>query len=427
MSGSPTVLVLATLAVTLLLAPALVLFFGGWPTRRRLVVLALVVPLSLVLAAGEWLLLGSDFGVSVFQGAVAAASVCAILVVGLRSGRTRGYLVFSACWLLLVVVPIGYAAFDVLNGFLASRLGLLDFGGAGVIAISTGTAALAIVTISHPRGNAVGGLPRRSVAMFALCAIAGTIGWLALGTGAELVIDESTIILVRNELLGAAAGMVGWTVAQVINVRRATVAGVVAGMFAGSAVVLASLPWVSPLSVVIVAFGAGTLGHVVAVTARRKGAGPWATLLGALGVPGAVGLLATGVVAEPSGLIFSGHSELLASQLVGLVLIVAYSYVGALVLAFAVDRVLGLVGSSRYIDESVVRLYRAYQAGDEAAVRSLVHSGMSWPEGWDWRAVEVPVRSRRQRDGGIAVTFAGSKAVHVYRERDGLFDRMEFG
>lgn len=427
MSGSPTVLLFATLALTLLFAPALVIFFGGIPRRRTALVILASIPVTLVLASGEWLLLGSDLGVAIFQGAVAAASVCAVLVVGLRNGRVSGYLVFTGVWVVAVLVPVGFSAFDVRGGLLAAQVGMLDFGGASTVAICTATAALAITTISRPRGNAVGGVPRRSVAMLVFCAATGAIGWLALGTGAELVLDDTSLILVRNELLGATAGMAGWTLTQVINVRRATPAGVVAGLFAGSAVVLAALPWVSPLSAVVIGFGAGTLGHVTSATARSKGAGAWATLLGALGVPGALGLLATGVVAEPLGLIFSGHTELLVSQFAGVALVVAYSFVVALVLALIVDRVLGLVGSSRYVDESVMRLYRAYGSGDEDAVRGLVHSGMSWPEGWNWHAAGIPTRSRRRRDGGITVSFDGSETTHIYTERDGLFDRMELG
>ena len=91
MLGSPIVLLLATLAVTFLLVPALIIFFSGLQNRRNGAVIAVAFPASMLVACGEWLLLGSDVDVAVFQGAVAAAAVSVILAVGLRAGRVPGY------------------------------------------------------------------------------------------------------------------------------------------------------------------------------------------------------------------------------------------------------------------------------------------------------------------------------------------------
>lgn len=424
MTGSPIVLLLATLGIILLLTPALVLFFGGVPDRRRVLLLAVAAPATLVLAGTEWLILGSDLGVAVFQGAVAAASLCTILSVGLRTGHARGYLLFGGLWVSLVLVPVGFSLFDVRNGLLLARLGTLDFGGASIIAICTGTAAMALAAVSRPLGNAVGSVPR-GAAVLVSCAIAGLLGWLALSGGAELVVDETTLIVARNELIGAAAGAAGWMITQVVNVHRATIAGLVAGIFAGSVVILASSPWLTPLAVIVLGIGAGALGHVSAAAGRRRGVGPWATLVAVLLVPGAGGFLATGIVAAPAGLIFSGHGGLLASEVGGLVLVVGYGFAVTFLLAVLVDRTVGLLGSSRLVDEAIVRLYRAYASGDEDAVRGLVHPEMQWPPGWDWRTAPIPSRSRRLRGGEIAVSFPDSAVAHHYSERDGLFDRME--
>ena len=125
---------------------------------------------------------------------------------------------------------------------------------------------------------------------------------------------------------------------------------------------------------------------------------------------------------------YSGHIELLASQFGGLLLALGYSLVVALILAIVVDRTLRLVGSSRFIDETVLRLYRALGARDTEASSALLHPEMAWPPGWDPAApVPSPVRTRRLRGGWIAVQFADTALVHTYHERDGVFDRMELG
>lgn len=420
----PAVLLPATLGIALLLAPALALFFGGIPHRRNGVALVLAFPAALVLAAGGWLALGSELEVSIFQGAVAATSVTTILAIGLRFGRLRGYLVFAAVWVLLVLVPVGYSLFDVESGSLAVTLGALDFGGVSVIALCTGTAAAAISIVSRRLGNAVGPAPRRTGLTFAYCAVTGVAGLLAVSVGAELVLDATTQTLVANGLLASAAGTIGWAIAQVVNVRRATVAGLVAGAFAGSVVVLAASPWFDPTTAIVLGLGAGVLGHVSSVAARRTGAGAWATLLGVCLVPGALGMLAAGILADGPGLVYSGHIELLVSEFSALVLVLGYSFVVALVLALVIDRTMRLTGRSRLVDETIARLYESLRAGDLGD--APLHPDMKWPEGWDVTApVGVPVRTQRLRGGWIAVQFADGGLVHSYRETDGLFDQME--
>ena len=426
MTGSPSSLLVATLGIALFLAPALALFFGGIPDRRRALTLALSFLGTFALATGEWLLLGSDSGVAVYQGSLAASSVVALLAVGLRLGRLRGYLAFSVVWVTLVLVPVGFSLFDVASGALAGTLGTLDFAGVGVIALCTGTAAAAISIVSRSLGNAVGGFPRRTRITFLYCAVAGVIGLLAMNVGAELEIDATTVTLVGNELFAAGAGAIGWAIAQIANVRRATVAGLVAGVFAGSIVVLPASPWFDTTTVVVLGLGAGVLGHVSSVAARTTGGGTWATLLGVCLVPGALGMIAAGVVAHGPGLVYSGHIELLASQFSGLVLVLGYSLAISLLLALTIDRTMRLTGSSRFVDETIARLYAALQAGDLEAVSAAVDPEMQWPDGWDLAApVSVPVRTHRLRGGWIAVQFADGGLVHSYHESNGVFDRME--
>ena len=457
MTGSPIVLLLATAGITLLLAPALALFFGGRPDRRRRRAIAVAIPASMLVTAIGWMLLGADPGVAAFQGALAAAAVAVILAVGLRTGSIRGYAIFSALWLVLVILPVGYALFDVVHGPLVTALGTLDFGGASILALCTGTAAVAIAAVSRRRGNAVGGPPHRAVAAFAFSGLAALLGFVAVDIGSELVFDATTVTLAVNELWAALAGLGGWTIAQAVNVHRPTLAGLIAGMLAGSVVVLPASPWLDTTSVVVLALIAGALGHISAVAARRGGGGPWATVIGVLLVPGVVGFVGTGIVAQGLGLVFSGHIDLLSAQVGGLAIIVGYSLVVTVLIALLVHRAVGLTGSSRLIDETVMRLYAAQNARDLEGVLARLHPSVSWPNGWGGEILEgtdavralltrqwaelnpslVPVRSHRVRGGWIevdvhqvlrdrdGVVIADSTLVHAYREREGLFDRLE--
>ncbi len=431
MTGSPTVLLLATIGITVLLAPALALFFGGRPDRRRRRVIAVAIPASMLIATSGWMLLGSTLGVAAFQGALVATAVAVILAVGLRTGRVRGYAAFVVLWILLVLVPIGYALFDVVHGPLATSLGTLDFGGASILALCTGTAALALSLVSRRLGNAVGGPPERSRGDFALSAGVALLGWLSVDIGAELVLDGMTLTLALNELWAAFAGLLGWATAQTINVQRPTLAGLVAGLVAGSIVVLPASPWLDTASVVVLGLAAGILGQIAAVAARRSGIGMWATLVGVCLVPGTIGLLGAGIVARGLGLVFSGHADLLGAQASGLLIVVGYSFVATLVIAVAVDRTAGLVGSSRRIDETIVRLYGEVAVGDTEAVLARLHPDAR-DAAWAHELLQsgtnlTAQRSRRLRGGWIEVEVSagGVEVVHAYSERGGLFDRRE--
>ena len=440
-----------------LLAPALALFFAGIPTHRNALLIAGGIAGSLILAALDWLILGSPLDIAIFQGSLVSVAAAVVLAVGLRTGQVRGLVVFLTPWIVLVLVPVGYSVFDVVHGPLAASLGTLDFGGAGVIGISTGTAAIAIALASRSLGNAVGGWPRRGPVLFAAVALAALVGWIAVSAASELVLDTTTIQLVVNELLAALAGVVGWIAAQVVNVHRANAAGIVAGIIAGSVVVLPASPWLEPGSVLVLGVAAGILGHVTAVGTRRTGLGHWATVVGVLLVPSTLGLVSVGVLARGSGLIFSGHTDLLGGQLGGLVAVLGYSLVVSLLIAIVVDRLLRLTGSSRFVDETIVRLYAAFNERDTARLLDALHPAVEWPNAlagtylsgkdavlayWtrQWTEIDptvTPVRSRRLKGGRIAVevhqvvrdlaggVLSDGMTVHTYRERDGLLDRME--
>lgn len=431
MTGSPTVLLLATIGITMLLAPALALFFGGRPDHRRRWVIAVAIPASMLIATSGWMLLGSTLGVAAFQGALVATAVAVILAVGLRTGLVRGYAIFATLWIVLVLVPIGYALFDPVRGPLATSLGTLDFGGVSILALCTGTAAFALSLTSRRLGNAVGGPPQRSRVDFSLSAGVALLGWLAVDIGAELVLDGRTLTLAVNELCAALAGLAGWAIAQTINVHRPTLAGLVAGLFAGSIVVLPASPWLDTTSVVVLGIVAGILGQIAAVAARRSGIGMWATLVGVCLVPGAIGLLGAGIVARGLGLVFSGHTDLLGAQAGGLLIVVGYSFGVTLLLAVVVDRTAGLVGSSRHIDETIVRLYREIASGDTDAALARLHPdarSAAWARDLTQSgATFVPQRSRRSRGDWIEVdvSWGDREVVHAFGERGGLFDRLE--
>lgn len=328
----------AALGVALLLVPALALFFGGVPDRRTGVALVLGLAAIAALALAEWLLLGSPLDVALFQAALCAAGAAVVLSVALRAGA-RSIAVLAVLLLAAVVfVPLGFSLFDLARGPIVVSIGTLDFGGGVTLAVIPGSVAVAVLIVGRSWRQPSGGVPVRPRALFPVIAVAAVAGFISASLGAQLVFDDLSGQLVLNGILAALAGAVGWTLTQVINVHRASWAGGVAGVIAGSIVVLAASPWLNTVSVVVLALLAGMLGHVSAVAVRRGSAGVWATVIGVCLVPGALGMIGSGIIATGSGLLFSGHIDLLQAQASGLLVVLLYATGVSLLLALIVRR-----------------------------------------------------------------------------------------
>jgi len=332
---------IATTGVVVLLCPALALFFGGLPSRRDAIWLAATGVVAVLLGAGEWMLLGQLPVVALFQGSLAAAAVLTIGSVGFRAGHHRSTVVLLGGWLVVVVVPLGFALFDIERGPLAAGIGTLDFAGACALGVIPGTAAVAVAIIHRLAGQSVPGLPHRSAWLLVCCGVAGILGFVAVGVGAELVIDETTLRVLGNAGLAAGGGAIGWVGAQVANIHRANAAGVVAGLLAGSVVVLPASPWLQPVAVVVLAVIASILGHITTIALRSRAVTEaWSSLVGILLVPASIGMIGAGVVAAGPGLLYSGHTDLAESQLQGLGIVLVASF-GAMLTLGAIVHLIG--------------------------------------------------------------------------------------
>jgi len=332
---------IATVGVVLFLAPALALFFGGIPSRDAARWLAAIAVLAVLVATGEWMLLGQPPMLALFQGSVSAVPVLVIAAIGLREGRRASLSVFLAIWLVAVVVPFSFSLFDVANGPLIVNLGTLDFAGACALGVIPGTAAIALALVPRRGGVAIETPPRRPWWVFLWSMAGGILGFVAVAIGAELVIDETTGVLVVNALLAAGGGVVGWTAAQIATVHRASRAGATAGVFAGSIVVLPASPWLQPVAVIVLAVIAGLRGHLSTIAMRSTRVRAWSAVVGVCLVPACVGMVGAGIVAAGPGLLYSGHTELAVSQLQGLALVA----IASLVIASAIAGMIYLVGN----------------------------------------------------------------------------------
>ncbi|MGV8886244.1 MAG: hypothetical protein ACOH1T_11735 [Microbacteriaceae bacterium] len=297
-------------------------------------------PILLALAAwcvigGTWFAIFPDLGVAALQGAIAA---CVTLVVAsVWPGMHRLAL---GAWVLLVVLLVAFASFDVIGGLLVASLGYVDFGSVSVLGVVVAATALGL-----PReGSSAIDEAKPSWVVGAVAAGGGVVGWIGLLVGAELTVDTLTPTIISTALLGTFAGVAGVVLAQLVFSRHVTAIALPTGVTAGGLAVAAGAPWLPSVAVVILGLVAGALSALALRTVSRR-APSRARQLMALTAPSAVlALIATGLFTSGPGWVNSGQPDLLFRELLGAGLIAVWAFLVSLLLRRTVRRSPASVG-----------------------------------------------------------------------------------
>jgi ammonium transporter, Amt family len=327
--------------VLILLGPGLAILFGGLPDRRGVALLAIGSAATFVIAIAEWAALGAPIDLVFIQAATSAAVIAALLGIGVHYARLRGLITVAALWLVLVLVPVAFVTFDVVDGWIYVTLGTIDYGGACQVGLSLGVIGLVLSILSRSRSKPAQQAVRRNTWSLVTATILGLAGWIALSAGAELAIDQTTIPVLTNTLAGAIAGAIGWSIAEAIRVHRVGLVGLVSGMTAGVLVTLPTSPWLVPVAAATLAILAGILGSLTLAGLRRAGFGEWSSILAICLVPALFGMLATGLVENGIGFIYAGQPGIFLNQLSGSALVMGYATIMTVAIVVVVDRTVG--------------------------------------------------------------------------------------
>lgn len=266
-----------------------------------------------------------------FPSITALAGVTAYLAtIAVRAGgASPGVAVaFALVWSCLVFVPTAVLTFAPYAASWPVAIAPVDHGGSLAVNVSAGAAALGVLLLGGP-GLRTATLNRRTglAAMVAL-----TVGWIAWLVCAELAIDDLTPGIILNGLIGGLGGVAGWLVVQRLSHRSTTLPAVAAGLVSGLVAVTAGAPLFTPVSAAaagILAGGAACIFTLrrVAVTRRQQ----W-FVVGSHLIAAAVGIVVLGLLATGMGFLFTGSLALIINQVVGTVLVGAYSAIVALLL-----------------------------------------------------------------------------------------------
>src|SRR5512146_3514355 len=160
------------------------------------------------------------------------AIITPALITGAFAERMKfsGMAIFLVLWTLIVYAPMAHMVWGkggFLNAALSGRFPTLDFAGGTVVHITSGVSALVCALYLGRRvGVPSEPLPPHSVVLSFIGACLLWVGWFGFNAGSALSSGSlSTSAFVATHF-GAAAAVVGWSIAEWLNNGKPSVLGV---------------------------------------------------------------------------------------------------------------------------------------------------------------------------------------------------------
>ena len=380
-SGDTAWMLVSTALVMLMTVPGLALFYGGMAKRENVlntIFMSLIAfaitsviwilyafPLAFNASVDPWGLIGapanllfSGIGVddlaalaptipttvyAAFQMTFAAITVA--LISGAVVGRMKAssWIVFSVIWVSLIYVPIAHWVWG--GGFLA-QLGALDFAGGTVVHINSGVAGLALALLLGKRKD-IALLPHH-LGYSVIGAALLWFGWFGFNAGSALTAGglAGSAFLATNT--ATAAAMISWVAIDIIKTGKPTILGAVSGAVAGLVAITPAAGFVTVDAAIVIGLITSVFSYfAVSWLKPRLGYDDALDVFGIHGISGTWGAIATGLFAAPfvnslgTG-VFYGNPGQLLTQIIAIVIVAAYSFIGTLIIGKLIDITMGL-------------------------------------------------------------------------------------
>ncbi|WP_255504721.1 ammonium transporter [Novosphingobium sp. EMRT-2] len=301
-SGDTAWLLAASALVLMMAAPGLTLFYGGLVRAKGFLAVmvqtgAIVAVASLLwiavgytLAFGEvtngwigagnaWMLLNlgnvrGSYGVpesafALFQ--MCFALITPALMVGAWVDRARfGWVVaFSALWSLIVYAPVAHWIWG--GGWLATKLGTLDFAGGIVVHTTAGVSALVVAMLLGKRN----GFPKslmlpHSPALTLAGAALLWVGWFGFNGGSALAANDDAASAIINTHAAASAAALAWLLIEKLTVGKPTSVGFATGAIAGLATVTPAAGFIAPGAAMLLGVAAAAVCYPMILLVKHK-------------------------------------------------------------------------------------------------------------------------------------------------------------
>jgi Amt family ammonium transporter len=376
-SGDTAWVMVSAALVLMMTMPGLTLFYGGLVRARNF--LSVLIQVGAIAAAASllwimigytlafgpvtngWIGAGSNFmfgalgnvreGTSVPESAYALfqltfAAITPALMVGAWVDRARfGWVVlFCALWGLIVYAPVTHWIWG--GGWMASKLGTVDYAGGIVVHTTAGVSALITAALlgrrmGWPKTLMLPHSPALTMAGAALL----WVGWFGFNGGSALAANDDAAASIINTHTAAATAALVWLLIEKFVVGKATSVGFATGAVAGLATVTPAAGFISPGAAMVFGIAAAVVCFpMIGFVKNKLHIDDSLDVFAVHGMGGITGSLLAAVFMAPmlGGTGYAegmGMASQLAAQAIGVGVVALWSAVASGVLALAVGLV----------------------------------------------------------------------------------------
>ncbi|WP_219519639.1 ammonium transporter [Nonomuraea ceibae] len=382
-----TAWMLAATALVLLMTPGLAFFYGGMTRAKSVLNMMMMSFAAIITVTVIWVLFGyslaftenpspalnnlvGGFDALGLQSLVDTATkddgtgmpsllfaafqlTFAIITVALISGaiadraKFGAWVLFTVVWATIVYVPVAHWVWGT-GGWL-NAMGIEDFAGGTVVHINAGAAALALaLVIGKRQGWRKEPMRPHNLTLVLLGAGLLWFGWFGFNAGSELAVDGTAALAFMNTQIATAVAAGAWLVVEKLRDGHATSLGVASGAVAGLVAITPACGFVDPWAAMLIGLLAGAACAYAVGLKYRLGFDDSLDVVGVHLVGGVVGAVALGFVAaypflqqQSKGLFYGGGLGQLGLQVLGPVVVGAYSFAVTWVIAKVIDKTMG--------------------------------------------------------------------------------------
>ncbi|WP_413353465.1 ammonium transporter [Microbacterium sp. 1P06AB] len=393
MDQGNTAFILIAAALVLLMTPGLAFFYGGLVKAKSVISMMMMSFGALGLIGVLWVLYGYAIAFPGSSGTLAPWSIdggalgltnvleltegadyptlafvafqatFAILTVALVSGaiadraKFGAWMIFAGVWATVVYFPVASWVFNFglgddgsfeYGGWITHGLqdvfgvGAIDFAGGTAVHINAGAAALALALVLGKRVGFQKGVHVPHNPPFVLLG-AGLLwfGWFGFNAGSELAADNTAALAFVNTIAAPAAALLAWLLVEKIKDGKPTSVGAASGAVAGLVAITPACGNLDPVWAIVLGLIAGAVCALAIELKYKLGFDDSLDVVGIHLVGGLIGTLYLGFFARDTGLFMGGDASQLIVQAIAAVAVLAYSFVLAFVIGFAIEKTIG--------------------------------------------------------------------------------------
>ena len=314
----------------------------------------------------------------VFQAMFAVITVA--LISGAIADRARfdTWLIFAAIWITIVYLPVARAVFYFGDqdanggGFIATKIGALDFAGGTAVHINAGAAGLALALVLGKRIGFGKMLLRPSNLPLVMIG-AGLLwfGWFGFNAGSALGANGLAGVAFVNTLSATCAAALGWLLVERLRDGHATSLGAASGIVAGLVAITPACAFVDTAGALSIGVIAGAMTALAVGLKYRFGYDDSLDVVGVHLVGGLVGTILIGFFGTKSvnefsvdGLFYGGGASQLVKQIQAAVIVMIFSFVVTYILGTILSKTIGFRVSREEELEGVDIVLQAESAYD---------------------------------------------------------------